>query len=236
MRMNSREPSPSRRKRGPFPSRAPITERTTDSAPLAVPLVSSAATCASNTWFTRFSGIYSLPPSCLSSLGSSEGSFLPAHARCNCSQPSLRSLGRTAHFDLGQHVIHHARRIVFGSPPPLPSGGAVIEAGRPGIGNRLSHGINIVRNFEARDVCANEAGQTCGSELHGCHVEGIAMREWPARLHDFQRSADRIGHVHHVELCVFSQKTGVAAVFQGVVKDFYRIISGTATGRRHVRD
>src|SRR5712691_3443038 len=44
--MNSRSPSPSRRKRGPWPSRAGFTALTIDSRPLAVPAFSNSASCA----------------------------------------------------------------------------------------------------------------------------------------------------------------------------------------------
>src|SRR5688572_27834835 len=130
MRMNSRVPSPSSRKRGPRLPCGLITPRTTASAPLAVPFSSSDATCAASTFVMRSSGI------------------------------SISSRGRVEfRAELLQHVFHHRGGIVLRLPAPFRTRRAVIDAAWPGIGNRLAYRIDLVADLEFGHVFADQIGK-----------------------------------------------------------------------------
>src|SRR5688572_15003767 len=126
MRMNSRVPSPSSRKRGPRLPCGLITPRTTASAPLAVPFSSRDATCAASTFVMRSSGI------------------------------SISSRGRVELCaELLQHVFDQRGGIVLRLPPPFRTGRAVVDAAWPGIGNRLAYGVDLVADLKFGQMLAD---------------------------------------------------------------------------------
>jgi hypothetical protein len=55
-------------------------------------------------------------------------------------------------------------------------------------------------------------------------------------LHQLDGAADRVGHVHHVELGVGGEEAGVAAVAHGVVEDVDGVVGRAASGRCRVGD
>src|SRR5690606_29488372 len=162
MRMNGLSPYPSSRKRGPRGPLAGITAVTTASAPLAVPRRRSSSTWASRTPVSRSSGMVSSP-----------------RKRACGSGRRIRGadgLVRT-HRQVLEHVRGHGIEVVRGAPAPLGTGGRLVDAGGPGVGDGLADRVDVVLDAEARQVLADGIGEAGRRDLHRGDVEGVAVLE-----------------------------------------------------------
>src|SRR5450830_2044101 len=138
--------------------------------------------------------------------------------------------------DVGQHVGHHLLDADARLPAPVGRGGAVVQALRPGGGDRLA-AVGGVGDFKAGPHPGNRRRQLAGIERDPRHIVGRADFHLVRRgVHQFDGGADGVGHVNHWQRRLGFQEAAIGLVLEGCVEDGDGVIGGAAARRRLVAD
>lgn len=138
--------------------------------------------------------------------------------------------------ELGEHVGGHSGQVVLRLPAPVGGGFAVVDGAGPGVGDGLAE-VRCVANGEARPDAGDLGGDLRGREADpGEVVGGADLDLLGGGLHQLQRGANGVGHVHHGQRGIGTQEARVPILAESVVEDVHGVVGSAAAGWGHVAD
>lgn len=138
--------------------------------------------------------------------------------------------------EVDEHVTGKGGKAILIFPGPIGLCRGVIDAARPGIGDCLAK-VGLVFDGEIGKMVIDGGGELGGGETGSGEVVGGSDPDiGGGGMHEFESSADGIGHVKHRKPGVGLQEAGIPALGDCLMEDVDGIVGGAAAGLGLVAD